>query len=73
MQDAWGSFFPVPFRRLSGSVRFSAPLPGWLDAPYGAGRSSETGCRYGVACPLDCGSAQGLLQPLFYSLRSASI
>ncbi len=47
MQDAWGSFFLILFRRLSGSVPIFRPT------------SRLTGCSYGIACLPDCGSAQG--------------
>lgn len=63
MQYAWGSFCsdvrPIPRRS-------SASLLNLLGAPDGAGHSSETGYRYGVACLLNCGNASGAFTALFY-------
>lgn len=60
MQNAWGSFFLI-LLRLSGQVpcRSSAFRLTLLDAPDGAGHTFETGCHYGVAVLLHCGTASG--------------
>lgn len=51
---------PFLFRRLTDSAPIFCPTTHYTGcAPDGAGHTLETGCHYGVACLLNCGSAQG--------------